>query len=109
LAVEIPEGLPLSRPEAERVRDCYEVMPRRTRYVLTVRLALGVPKQTLREAAEPIACHLSRIQQLQLYALDALLQAASDGRKDTRPGLRADIITGLRSMSSCSSPGMVGR
>jgi hypothetical protein len=98
LADELPEGLPLSEQEARRVRDCYRVMPRRTRYVLTVRLGLGVPKQTLRAAAEPLALHLTRIQQLQLYAQDALLHAASDGHKATRPGLRAAVIEGLRQM-----------
>ena len=67
-------------------------MPLRTRYVLTVRLALGVRKHTLRDAADPIAVHLSRISQLQLYALDA----TSNGRKVTRPGLRGDIIEALR-------------
>jgi DNA-directed RNA polymerase sigma subunit (sigma70/sigma32) len=74
-------------------------MPRRTRYILTVRFGLGIEKQTLRAAAEPIALHLSRIQQLQIYALDALLHAASDGRKVTRPGLRSDIIEALRMMA----------
>lgn len=92
-------GLPLDQDEAERVRACYEAMPRRTRYVLTVRLGLGVPKQTLRASGEPLALHLTRIQQLQLYALDALTHAASEGRRVTRPGLRSDIIEGLRGMS----------
>jgi hypothetical protein len=95
----LPVGLPLSAQEAVRVRDCYEAMPRRTRYVLTVRLGLGVPKQRLRDAADPLALHLTRIHQLQLYALDALLHAASDGRRVTRPGLRSDIIEALRRMS----------
>jgi hypothetical protein len=95
----LPAGTPLSAQEAERVRTCYEAMPRRTRYVLTVRLGLGVPQQRLRDAAEPLALHLTRIHQLQLYALDALLHAASDGRRVTRPGLRTDIIEGLRLMA----------
>ena len=100
LADELPEGLVLSEKEALRVRETYEAMPRRTRYVLTVRLGLGVPKRTLRDAAEPLALHLTRIQQLQFYAQDALLQAAAEGRRTTRPGLRAAIIEGLRAMSS---------
>lgn len=89
----------LSAEEAARVRECYEAMPRRTRYILTVRLGLGTPKQTLRDAAEPLALHLTRIQQLQLYAQDALLQAAAEGRRATRPGLRAAVSEGLRAMS----------
>lgn len=92
------DGL-LSREEAEAVRETYAALPRRTRYVLTVRLGLGVPKQTLREAADPLALHLSRIQQLQLYALDALVLAAAEGRKKTRRGLRADVIEALRAMT----------
>jgi hypothetical protein len=90
----------LSADEAGRVRETYRAFPRRTRYILTVRLGLGVPKQTLRDAAEPLALHLSRIQQLQLYALDALVHAAANGRKTTRLGLRAAVIEGLRQMSS---------
>jgi hypothetical protein len=93
------EGLALSEQEAQRVREAYETMPRRTRYILTVRLGLGVPRQTLRDAAEPLALHLTRIQQLQLYAQDALLQAAAEGRRTTRPGLRAAITESLRVMS----------
>jgi len=94
-----PEGLALSEQEAQRVRETYEAMPRRTRYILTVRLGLGVPRQTLRDAADPLALHLTRIQQLQLYAQDALLQAAAEGRRTTRPGLRAAITESLRVMS----------
>ncbi len=96
-----PESLAntLSAGEARRVRDTYLSFPRRTRYVLTVRLGLGMEKQTLREAAEPLALHLTRIHQLQLFAQDALVQAAADGHKRTRPGLRAAVMDGLRRMS----------
>jgi hypothetical protein len=99
LAGALPEGLALSDEEAQRVREAYESMPRRTRYVLTVRLGLGVPRRTLRDAAEPLALHLTRVQQLQLYAQDALLQAAAEGRRATRPGLRAAVMDGLRLMA----------
>jgi hypothetical protein len=98
LAAEMPDGSLLSEQEARRARETYNSFPRRTRYVLTVRLGLGVPEQTLREAAEPLALHLSRIKQLQVYALDALLHAASDGHTKTRPGLRVAVIEGLRQM-----------
>jgi hypothetical protein len=47
------DGGGLSAEEAARVRECYEAMPRRTRYILTVCLGLGVPRRTLRDAAEP--------------------------------------------------------
>ncbi len=101
LASELPAGLPLTEQEVRKVQECYEKMPRRTRYILTVRLGLGgTSKHTLREAAEPLALHLTCIQQLQLYAQDALLQAAADGRRTTRPGLRAAITESLRSMTA---------
>jgi len=90
----------LSAEESSRVRETYESFPRRTRYVLTVRLGLGIPKQTLRDAAEPLALHLTRIQQLQRYAMDELVLAASDGRREARPGLRAAVIDSLRLMST---------
>lgn len=99
LAVDLPEGLPLTGEEALRVREAYEALPRRTRYILTARLGLGGPKQTLRETAEPLVLHFGRIKTLQAYAIDALFQAASDGHKKTRPGLRAALIEGLRQMT----------
>jgi hypothetical protein len=99
----------LDPDEARRVRETYEAFPRRTRYVLTVRLGLGVPKQTLRESAEPLALHLTRIQQLQIYAMDALVHAAADGHKTTRPGLRSAIIESLRRMSVNTETAPVAR
>jgi len=98
LSTELPEGVPLSEEEALRVREAYEAFPRRTRYILTVRLGLGVPKQTLKETAEPLVLHFGRIKTLQTYAIDALFQAASGGHKKTRPGLRVAVIEGLRQM-----------
>jgi hypothetical protein len=90
----------LSGEEIQRIRETYQSFPRRTRYVLTVRLGLGVPKQTLHETAEPLALHLSRVGQLQLYAQDALVQAASNGRTNTRRGFRPAVIEALRAMSA---------
>ncbi|HEV7566093.1 MAG TPA: hypothetical protein VGO31_09075 [Microbacteriaceae bacterium] len=92
-------GLPLSREEAEAVREAYEAFPRRTRYVLTARLGLGgAQKQILREVGEALGVHLSRIQQLQLYALDALVASVGEP-KHARAGLRADVIESLRRMT----------
>jgi hypothetical protein len=95
---------PLTPVELQHVRECYEAMPRRTRYVLTARLGLAGEKLTLRETAEPLALHVSRIQQLQLYALDALLHAASEGRKKPRHGLRKDIVIALQRLSELEQP-----
>jgi hypothetical protein len=92
-------GLPLSREEAERMRETYEGFSTRTRYVLTARLGLGTPEQTCRRAAEPLELHPTRVRQLQVYALDALALAV-EGRKAERPGLRAAITECLAMMSS---------
>lgn len=103
LAVELPAGLALSVEEAERVRECYEAMPRRTRHVLTVRLGLGgESKRILRDVGEALGVHLSRIQQLQVYALDALVESVGEP-KHARAGLRADVIEGLRQMAAATA------
>lgn len=98
----MPDGLPLTREEALRVREAYDALPRQTRYILTVRLGLGVPNQTLKEAAEPLVLHFGRVKTLQAYAIDAPFQAASDGHRATRPGLRAAPTEGLRQMACVS-------
>jgi hypothetical protein len=100
LSDEIPAGgeLPLSPDEIERVRETYEGFSRRTRYVLTVRLGLGVPEQTCRRAAEPLELHPTRVRQLQVYAVDALAIAV-EGRKTERAGLRAAITDCLSMMA----------
>lgn len=91
--------VPLSEQEAEAVREAYEAFPRRTRYVLTVRYELGgEKKRVLREVGESLGLHLSRIQQLQLYALDSLVEAVGE-KKHARAGLRADVIETLRTLA----------
>ena len=95
---------PLSADEAEAVREAYEAFPRRTRYVLTVRLGLGgEPKGILREVADALGLHLSRVQQLQAYATDLLVEAVGEP-KHARAGLRADVIESLRLMASGAAP-----
>jgi hypothetical protein len=82
-----PKGrLPLTPEQVERMVGTYRGLPRRSRYVLTARLGLGTETQTLKQAAKPLALHLSRVQQLQVLALDALCQAAAgDGRARPNP------------------------
>lgn len=107
LKVVEPDSAPLDQAEAEAVRETYEAFPKRTRYVLTVRLGLaGEQKRTLREVGEGLGLHLSRIQQLQLYALDALVEAVGEP-KHARVGLRADVIEALRVLACVS--GMAAR
>lgn len=90
---------PLSVDEAEAVREAYEAFPARTRHVLTVRLELGgVRKRILREVGDALGLHLGRVQQLQVYATDLLVEAVGEP-KHARTGLRADVIEGLRRMS----------
>ena len=99
LSDDLLRSLPLSQEETEEVREAYEAFPRRTRYVLTARLGLGGErKRILREVGESLGLHLSRIQQLQLYALDALVEAVGEP-KHARAGLRADVIESLRMMA----------
>lgn len=94
-----PDNVPLSQAETEAVRETYEAFPKRTRDVLTVRLELGGEcKRTLREVGDGLGLHLSRIQQLQLYALDALVKAVGEPRH-ARPGLRAGVIETLRALA----------
>lgn len=99
LTQELPtdKALPLSHAEIERVRETYDGFSKRTRYVLTVRLGLGVPQQTCRRAAEPLKLHQTRVKQLQAYALDALALAV-EGRKTERSGLRTAITESLSLM-----------
>lgn len=92
-------ALPLSEDEAEAVREAYEAFPARTRHVLTVRLGLGGErKRILREVADALSLHLSRVQQLQAYAFDLLVEAVGEP-KHARAGLRADVIESLRLMA----------
>jgi DNA-directed RNA polymerase sigma subunit (sigma70/sigma32) len=73
--------------------------PARTRHVLTVRLGLGGERRRiLREVADALGLHLSRVQQLQAYALDLLVEAVGEP-KHARVGLRADVIESLRLMA----------
>jgi hypothetical protein len=103
LSGELLRAIPLSAEEAEAVREAYEAFPRRTRHVLTVRLGLGGErKRILREVADALGLHLSRVQQLQVYATDLLVEAVGEP-KHARAGLRADVIEGLRLMAGAAA------
>jgi DNA-directed RNA polymerase sigma subunit (sigma70/sigma32) len=92
--------VPLSEDEAVAVREAYEAFPARTRHVLTVRLGLGGErKRILREVADALSLHLSRVQQLQAYATDLLVEAVGEP-KHARAGLRADVIESLRLLAT---------
>jgi hypothetical protein len=98
-----PDGSVLSQMEAERVIKAYGALPVRSRYVLTTRLGLGMDVLGVRKVAEPLGLHETRIRQLQALTMDALVDAAmGPGRHDKgpRPGLRDDIVTALRILTS---------
>jgi hypothetical protein len=71
------DGLPLTAEEAEALLAAWQRLPRRTRYIFTVRLGLGVPAQTLREACAPLSIRLDRVSQIQIEALDVLARAVA--------------------------------
>jgi hypothetical protein len=95
-------GLPLTLDQAWRMVDAYRLMPKRSRYVLTARLGLGINPQHLKTVAKPLTLHLSRIAQLQGIALDALCQAAAgDGRGRPAPAsLRDRVEATLRALTT---------
>ncbi len=60
-----------------RLRDAYAELPRRSRYVLTVRLGLGRKSLTLTQAGEPLSLSLDRVRQLQVRATNELCRAVA--------------------------------
>jgi hypothetical protein len=98
-------AVPLSDEEAVAVWEAYEAFPARTRHVLTVRLGLGGERRRiLRDVADGLCLHLNRVQQLQAYALDLLVEAAGEP-KHARAGLRADVLDALRLMAAPAQRG----
>lgn len=85
LAETLPDGLPLEDEEAERIREIYEGFARCTRYMLTAGLGLGgIPKLTRGEAAKSLGIRASRVQQIQLYAIDELRKPSKAVRRFAR-------------------------
>ena len=74
-------GLPLSDEQIAPVHEAWLSPPRRSRYVVTVRLGLGTEARTLAATAKPLGLHLSRVRQLHVLALDSLAQAAAGGER----------------------------
>lgn len=94
-------GLSLTDEQLQRVRAAYEALPRRSRYVLTARLGLGIEPLTLTLTAKPLGLQRSRIHQLQGLALDSLGQAAAGEGRD-RPdlaSLRHGVEEALRALA----------
>lgn len=101
-----PEGLPLDDEEVERVRVAYDLLARRSQYVLTARLGLGIEPLTLKAACKPLGLHLSRVNQLQVAALRSVADAvAGEGRR--RPDLKTlldPVETVLKALALTPGP-----
>jgi Homing endonuclease associated repeat len=89
------DGGPLGSGQLVKLREAYSGLPRRLRYVLTVRLGLGVQAMSLKRAGTPLALSISRIQQIQLQTVELLVDAVATGADDARGPLRAAIETAL--------------
>lgn len=89
------DGGPLGSGQLVKLREAYSGLPRRSRYVLTVRLGLGVQAMSLKRAGTPLALSISRIQQIQLQTVELLIDAVATDAGDTRGPLRAAIETAL--------------
>jgi hypothetical protein len=109
----LPEGLPIAvlSPLAdtalaldvaalERLRAAYAALPRRSRYVLTVRLPLGgVKRLTLKETAGPLALHLSTISNVQVLATSDLCRAVAHRKGQDPESVRSDVLSALRAIA----------
>jgi len=89
------ERLPLTTDAADRLRRAYERLPRRSRYVLTTRLALGVDQLPLKEVAKPLAIHFARVHQIEKESVAALTLAAFDETEAT-DAMRDTVVLALR-------------
>ncbi len=112
----LPEGLPvaelrddadgvtLTTEEADRLRAAWLALPRRSRYVLTRRLGLGVEAASLSATAEPIGLHLSSVRGIQLRSLDALAGATAGPGSHDMVAYRAAVEESLRALALRSAP-----
>lgn len=94
LVDDLPQQLPVPSEQAAAIRDAYNALPPRTRYILTVRLGLGgAETRTLRETAKPLSLYLARIRVLQHDTVGDL--AASAGTTS-----RTDVVETLRALAA---------
>jgi hypothetical protein len=98
--VAVAGSLPLDARAVARLRDAYAGLPRRSRYVLTVRLGLGgATPVTLKQAAEPLALSLDRIRQLQVLALNELCRAVANKKGADAAAVREDVLAALQALA----------
>lgn len=84
----LPDGLPIAELPGRRpdgcgfdndryglLRQAWQELPRRSRYILTARLGLGTEKLTLKDTAAPLALTFTWICELQTAALQSLAEA----------------------------------
>ena len=92
-------GLPVSVEQAVLVADAYRKLPRRSRYVLTVRLGLGVGVRSCRQTATPMGLSAERVVQLRGRALDVLRRAGCGGVKASPALSEGSVISLLRRLA----------
>lgn len=94
-------GLPLENEQVKRLRAAWAELPRRSRYILTSRLGLGVKPLTLKETGQPLGSSDSHISRLHLVTLAALAANAAGDRRD-RPEpetLHEPVVETLRALA----------
>jgi hypothetical protein len=90
------DDLPLDSAATARLRTAYATLPRRSRYVLTVRLGIGGAEPlTLKRAAEPLALSIDRIRQLQVLATNELCRAVASEKGADAGAVRDDVLSVL--------------
>ncbi|MCA1706331.1 MAG: hypothetical protein LC808_24950 [Actinobacteria bacterium] len=94
------DELPMTAAAATRLRGAYGGLPRRTRYVLTVRLGLGGhTRLTLKQTGEPLGLSLDRIRQIQVLALNELCRAVAIKKGDEPRAVRNAVVEALRALA----------
>jgi hypothetical protein len=94
-----PRDLPLTAEETRRLRAAWTALPKRSRYVLTHQLGMGVEPASLRQTAEPIGMHLASIRNIQLRAIDALAGATAGPGEHDMNAYRESVEAVLRALA----------
>jgi DNA-directed RNA polymerase sigma subunit (sigma70/sigma32) len=92
-------GLPISVEQAALMADAYRKLPRRSRYVLTVRLGLGVGVRSCRQTATPLGISAEGVVQVRGRALDVLRSAGCGGVKASPAHSEDSAISLLRRLA----------
>lgn len=102
IGADTPAGVTLDHGQVAQVRTAYDRLPRRSRHVLTVRLGLAAEPLTLKKASEPLGLSLDRIRQLQVQAVESIVDAVVSDVSSDRSSLRDAVQAALRAMAVAS-------